>query len=137
MKLTLYTHHAARVLVHLAAASERLSSMSEIARTYGMSHNHLTKVVHDLRMAGFVEAVRGRGGGIRLARPAREITLGDVVRHTESGRTRPRDTAAEDALLHEIFEAAFGSFFSELDGNSLFDLADAERARSADTRSVH
>lgn len=135
MKLTLYTHHAARVLVHLAAASERLSSMSEIARTYGMSHNHLTKVVHDLRMAGFVEAVRGRG--IRLARPAREITLGDVVRHTESGRTRPRDTAAEDAFLHEIFEAAFGSFFSELDGNSLFDLADAERARSADTRSVH
>lgn len=135
MKLTLYTHHAARVLVHLAAASERLSSMSEIARTYGMSHNHLTKVVHDLRMAGFVEAVRGRG--IRLARPAREITLGDVVRHTESGRTRPRDTAAEDAFLHEIFEAAFGSFFSKLDGNSLFDLADAERARSADTRSVH
>ena len=137
MKLKLYTHHAARVLVHLAAASERLSSMSEIARTYGMSHNHLTKVVHDLRRAGFVEAVQGRGGGIRLARPAREITLGDVVRHTESGGTRPRDTAAEDAFLHEIFEAAFGSFFSELDGNSLFDLADAERARSADTRSVH
>lgn len=130
MKLTLYTHHAARVLVHLAGAPERLSSISEIARTYGMSQNHLMKVVHDLRKAGFVEAVRGRSGGIRLARSPREITLGDVVRYTETRGGAAVDRPAEDEFLHDIFEAAFGSFFASLDGNSLFGIADAERARS-------
>ena len=127
MKLTLYTHHAARVLVHLAEAPERLSSISEIARTYGMSHNHLTKVVHDLRRAGFVEAVRGRGGGIRLVRPAREITLGDVVRHTETASVAADKSG--DELLHEMFEAAFESFFARLDGSSLSEIVEAERAR--------
>ena len=85
MKMTLYTNHSVKVLVHLAAAPQRLSSIGEIATAHGISHNHLMKVVNDLGKAGFVEAVRGRSGGIRLARPAREISLGEIVRHTESG----------------------------------------------------
>ena len=85
MKLTLYTDYALRALMHLAAKPERLASISEIASTYRISHNHLTKVVHDLRKAGFIDAVRGRSGGVRLARPASEITVGAVVRHTEGG----------------------------------------------------
>ena len=85
MKLTRYTDYALRVLMHLAARPERLSSIAEIARSYGISHNHLMKVVHDLRKEGYVAAVRGRSGGIRLGRPANEIRVGDVVRHTEEG----------------------------------------------------
>jgi Rrf2 family nitric oxide-sensitive transcriptional repressor len=85
VKLTRYTDYALRVLMHLAARPERLSSIGEIARAYAISQNHLMKVVHDLRKAGYVAAVRGRSGGIRLARPPSEINVGEVVRHTEEG----------------------------------------------------
>lgn len=85
MRLKSYTDYALRVLMHLAAKPDRLASIAEIARTYRISHNHLTKVVHDLRKQGFLDAVRGRSGGIRLARPAAEIGVGEVVRHTEGG----------------------------------------------------
>ena len=85
MRLKSYTDYALRVLMHLAAQPDRLSSISEIARTYRISQNHLMKVVHDLRKEGYLDAVRGRTGGIRLARPASEIGLGEVVRHTEGG----------------------------------------------------
>lgn len=85
MKLTRYTDYALRVLMHLAARPDRLASIGEMARTYRISQNHLMKVVHDLRKEGFLDAVRGRAGGVRLARPAEEIRVGDVVRHTEGG----------------------------------------------------
>lgn len=85
LRLKTYTDYALRVLMHLAAKPDRLASVAEIARTYRISHNHLTKVVHDLRKQGYLDAVRGRSGGIRLARPASEISVGDVVRHTEAG----------------------------------------------------
>jgi Rrf2 family nitric oxide-sensitive transcriptional repressor len=71
--------------MHLAARPDRLASIGEMARTYRISQNHLMKVVHDLRKEGFLDAVRGRAGGVRLARPAEEIRIGDVVRHTEGG----------------------------------------------------
>jgi len=74
-----------RVLIHLALYPEQLCSIGEIARTYGISHNHLVKAVHALARNGFVQTVRGRTGGIRLARPAGKITVGEVVRKTEEG----------------------------------------------------
>lgn len=83
MRLTRYSDYAMRVLIYLAARDDRLGSIGEIARTYDISHNHLMKVVHDLGKAGFIVTVRGRNGGIRLARPASEINLADVIRHTE------------------------------------------------------
>jgi Rrf2 family nitric oxide-sensitive transcriptional repressor len=98
VKVTTYTHHAAKVLVHLAAASES-SSIGDLARTYDISHNHLMKVVNDLRRAGFVEAVRGRPGGLRLSRPAREISLGELVRHTER-RSGSSAQGSIDAIDH-------------------------------------
>ena len=131
MNLTLHTRHALRVLAHLASEPARLSSIWEIARVHGMSHNHLMKVVHGLRQAGFVDAVRGRSGGIRLARPAREITLGDVVRYTEAPPPVPATGSDEDGILHDVFQQAFGSFFASLDGNRLSDVADIERAGAA------
>ena len=85
MRLTRYTDYALRVLMHLALNEDRLCSIGEMARTYGVSHNHLTKVVVTLTRHGFVATTRGRAGGLRLARPAAEIGVGEVVRHTEEG----------------------------------------------------
>ena len=85
MRLKSYTDYALRVLMHLAARPERQCSISEIARTYGISQNHLMKVVSDLVSAGYLVSVRGRFGGVRLARPPDQINVGAVVRHTEDG----------------------------------------------------
>lgn len=86
MRFTRHTDYALRVLMHLALNQDRLCSIGEIARTYGVSHNHLTKVVVGLTRQGFVATVRGRAGGLRLARPAGEIGVGAVIRSTEEGR---------------------------------------------------
>lgn len=85
MKLTLFTDYSMRVLLYLAAHPDRLCSISEVARGYGISQNHLMKVVNDLAKAGYIESVRGRGGGIRLGKPAEQINVGALVRHTEEG----------------------------------------------------
>ncbi|RIV89727.1 Rrf2 family transcriptional regulator [Aurantiacibacter xanthus] len=83
MRLTRYTDYAMRVLLYLGRQPDQLSSIAEIARAYGVSQNHLMKVVSDLVSAGYVESVRGRGGGIRLGRPPSEINVGALIRHTE------------------------------------------------------
>jgi Rrf2 family nitric oxide-sensitive transcriptional repressor len=131
MRLKSYTDYALRVLMHLAAQPDRLSSIAVIARTYRISHNHLTKVVHDLRKQGFVAAVRGRSGGVRLARPASEISVGEVVRHTEGtfdlvdcGSCVIAPACALTAALHEARRA----FMDVLDGYSLADLVDRKAA---------
>jgi Rrf2 family nitric oxide-sensitive transcriptional repressor len=131
VRLKSYTDYALRVLMHLAARPDRLASIGEIARTYRISHNHLMKVVHDLRKEGFLDAVRGRSGGIRLARPATEISVGDVVRHTEGGFDLVdcescviARACSLTAALHEARRA----FMTVLDGYSLADLV-ADRQR--------
>lgn len=85
MRLTRYTDYAMRVLLYLGARQDRLCSIAEIAQAYGVSQNHLMKVVSDLVGAGYLVSVRGRFGGVRLARPPAEINIGAVVRHTEDG----------------------------------------------------
>jgi len=131
MRLKSYTDYALRVLMHLAAQPDRLASIAEIARTYRISHNHLTKVVHDLRKEGFLTAVRGRSGGVRLARPAGEISVGEVVRHTEGtfdlvdcGSCVIAPACALTAALHEARRA----FMAVLDGYSLADLVGDRKA---------
>lgn len=130
MKLTRYTDYALRVLMHLAARPERLCSISEIARTYGISQNHLMKVVHDLRKAGFVAAERGRTGGIRLARPASEITMGGVIRHTEDGFDLvdcPSCIIAPACGMTGVLREATSAFLAVLDGHRLSDVVDSRR----------
>lgn len=83
MRLTLYTDYALRVLMHLSLHRDQLCSIGDIAQAYLVSHNHLMKVVNALVREGFVESVRGRSGGIRLARSPAEISVGAVVRSTE------------------------------------------------------
>ena len=83
MQLTLYTDYSLRVLMYLGLKPQRIATITEIAESYGISRNHLVKVVHNLATQGFVTTTRGRGGGMTLARPPRKINIGDVVRHTE------------------------------------------------------
>jgi Rrf2 family nitric oxide-sensitive transcriptional repressor len=83
MRITMHTDYALRTLMYLALRPGRLGSIPEIARAYRISENHLTKVVHALGRNGFIETIRGRGGGIRLALPPERIAIGDVFRRTE------------------------------------------------------
>jgi Rrf2 family nitric oxide-sensitive transcriptional repressor len=83
MELTFYTDYSLRALIYLGVQRGRRCQISDIADAYGISRNHLTKVVHGLARAGFIHSYRGKGGGITLAREAREINIGAVVRYTE------------------------------------------------------
>jgi Rrf2 family nitric oxide-sensitive transcriptional repressor len=84
MRLTQHTDYALRVLFYAAIAPDRLVTTREVSEAYAISLNHLVKVVNALGHAGYLELIRGRTGGIRLARPADQIPLGDVVRAMES-----------------------------------------------------
>lgn len=83
MRLTTLTDYALRMLIHLAVKPEGRATIAEVARAYGISETHLMKVAHLLGQAGFVATLRGRGGGLALARPAAGITVGAVVRRME------------------------------------------------------
>ena len=83
MRLSEYTDYTLRVLMYCAAHRERLVTIAELAEHHRLSKNHLMKVVNALTRSGYLTAVRGRSGGLKLARPAAEIGLGDVVRATE------------------------------------------------------
>ncbi|MDN7241928.1 Rrf2 family transcriptional regulator [Planococcus sp. N028] len=84
MRLTMYTDFSLRVLIYLGSKEpEKLSTIQEISDAYNISKNHLTKVAFELGKAGFIQTVRGRGGGIRLADVPQNINIGTVVRQME------------------------------------------------------
>jgi Rrf2 family nitric oxide-sensitive transcriptional repressor len=122
MQLTRYSDYALRALLYLAARNDRLCAISEIAAAYSISQNHLVKVLHDLGKAGYVASVRGRTGGYRLARPASEIRIGALLRHTED------DVDLVDcggcALsggcgVSPVLDEAMAAFFAVLDNYTL------------------
>ena len=133
MKLTRYTDYSLRVLLHLAAHPDRLCSIAEISRAYRISENHLMKVVHDLGKGGFIATTRGRGGGLRLGRPADAITIGAVVRYTEDGLVLVDCVPcviAPACSLTGLLDDAMGAFLAVLDRATLADmLPDPERLR--------
>jgi len=83
MKLTSYTNYALRSLQLAALKSPDLVRVDDVAKIHGLSRPHIMKIVHELGKAGYLETVRGRGGGFRLARPPEDIIVGEVVRITE------------------------------------------------------
>ena len=85
MRLTTFTDYSLRVMMYVAAHPEGRATIAEIARSYDISEHHLTKVVHFLGKEGYLENLRGRGGGLRLARAPSAINVGDVVKLTEGG----------------------------------------------------
>lgn len=72
-----------RVMIYLGHQQGQLVTISQIAKAYGISENHLTKVVHQLAQNSYVETVRGKGGGLRLTRDAATINLGEMIRNSE------------------------------------------------------
>ncbi|WP_373974968.1 Rrf2 family transcriptional regulator [Chitinibacter sp. SCUT-21] len=84
MHITQHTDYALRVLIYLAANQERLVTIQEISERFQVSRSHMMKVVNQLIRHGYVNGLRGKGGGIRLAVPAAQIGVGQVVRHMES-----------------------------------------------------
>ncbi|OBX61476.1 Rrf2 family transcriptional regulator [Moraxella lacunata] len=86
MKLTNYSDYALRSLIYLAVTPKdgELANIEDIAQAYDISKSHLTKIIHQLGKLGYIESVRGKGGGIRLAKDPSEINIGRLIRHTES-----------------------------------------------------
>jgi Rrf2 family transcriptional regulator, nitric oxide-sensitive transcriptional repressor len=125
MRLTHYTDFALRVLLYLGAHPDRLCPISEIAQAYGISQNHLVKVAHDLGKGGYVAGIRGRFGGIRLARPAEAINVGAVVRHTEDDFQLADCGScliAPACGLSRALDEAMAAFMAVLDRYTLADL---------------
>lgn len=83
MRLTTYTDYALRTLMYLAANRGQLVTIQDIADAHSIAKNHLTKVVHQLGILGYVESLRGRNGGLKLGREPSRINIGAVVRSTE------------------------------------------------------
>jgi Rrf2 family nitric oxide-sensitive transcriptional repressor len=136
MQLTYYTDYSLRVLMYLAIKPERMANISEIAEGYGISRNHLVKVVHNLARGGFIKSYRGKGGGIKLARDPEQINVGAVVRYTEGppkpvecfDAERNRCVIANVCGLAEIIAEACDNFFATLDH---YTLADSLKRRSS------
>ena len=130
MRLTVYTDYALRVLMYLALKEDELATIAEISVSYGISRNHLMKVAHQLGVAGYVETVRGRGGGLRLARRIEAIGLGEVVRFTEPDMAivsclKPIDAPCAlrpSCVLRQALQKSRDAFMSVLDDYTLSDL---------------
>jgi Rrf2 family nitric oxide-sensitive transcriptional repressor len=126
------TDYALRLLMHIAQQPERLSTIAEVARAQQISEAHLMKVTHQLGLQGWIETVRGKGGGMRLAHAPGDIRLGAVVRSIEPDfalveclSTGKRCVLTGQCRLAGMFGGALQAFMGHLDGFSLADLLPA------------
>jgi Rrf2 family nitric oxide-sensitive transcriptional repressor len=131
MQLTRFTDYSLRVLMHLAYRKGELCTIGEIATSHSISENHLMKVVHQLARLGYVETLRGKGGGMRLARPPEKIRVGAVVRDVEEtlAPVECLDEGRHSACrllpacrLQSVLRDAQHAFLQHLDGYTLRDL---------------
>jgi Rrf2 family nitric oxide-sensitive transcriptional repressor len=135
MQLTRYSDYSLRVLIYLAVRPDQLTTIEEIAQAYGISKAHLMKVVHQMGRAGFLETVRGRGGGFRLAREPDDITVGEVIRYTEDKMDLVECFDPETSHcriepvcgLRGVLEEALDAFLKTLDRYTLADLVARRR----------
>lgn len=135
MRLTLNTDFALRVLIHVGLNQDRLTTISEIAKSFGISKNHLMKVVNELAQKGYLDTVRGRNGGIRLKRKPREINIGRVVRDMEDQlevlgclRDKGYCRIQPACILRDVVRQATDAFIEVFDGYTLADLIKPEKA---------
>lgn len=130
MKLTHYSDYSLRVLIYLGVhAPKKLATISEIAESYAISRNHVVKVVHHLGRLGYVETLRGKHGGMRLAMRPEEINVGKLVRETEASLQIVECFGDDDAcvltpvcVLKHALNDALQAFLEQLDQYTLKDL---------------
>lgn len=129
MQLTIFTDYGLRTLMFLAAHRERLCNVREIADHYGISYNHLVKVVHRLAQLGYIESIKGKGGGIRLMQGAEQNRLGDLVQALEpnmhivecfNADTNTCRVTGACTLKHFLFDAK-RAFLETLNSRTLAD----------------
>lgn len=129
MRLTTFSDYALRVLIYAAAAGDRLITIEETSKAYGVSRAHLMKVVNILTRTGFIKGVRGRGGGFTLARPPGAINLGAVIRATEPDfalvecfSDGGRCVIADRCRLPNVLNEALAAFLATFGRYTLADL---------------
>lgn len=130
MRLTDYTDYSLRTLMYLGMHREQLVTIQDIANAYGISKSHLMKVVHQLGLAGMVETIRGRSGGLRLGKEPEEINIGEVVKGTEPdfmmvecfNRQLNECVLAPSCELQDVLRRATRAYLDVLSGVTLADL---------------
>jgi Rrf2 family nitric oxide-sensitive transcriptional repressor len=135
MRLTKQTGHAIRILIDCTLAGDQLVKVADISDRLGVTKQNVFKIVHILSHAGFLTAVRGPSGGVKLAKPATSIRVGDVVRAIEVTRVRVEgatETKSSDdgdaGPINAMFDDALSAFISVLDQHSLAELAVSGRS---------
>lgn len=130
MRLTAFSDYCLRVLTFVAVREGSLVTIEEIASTYDISRNHLMKVVTRLAQLGYIETVRGKGGGLRLARDPESVGIGTLVRQTEQDldivecfqASGSRCVIAPACVLRTALHEALEAFLEVLDRYTLADL---------------
>lgn len=128
MYLTQHTDYGLRVLIYTAINDDALVNISTIADTYGISKSHLMKVVTSLVKGGFLDSIRGKGGGLRLSRPADKINIGAVIRHLEPMQlvecmgNNNQCLISPNCRMAGILGGGIRAFLNYLDGFTLADL---------------
>ncbi len=130
MQLTIFTDYGLRSLMYLGCQPDKICSVREIAEHYGISRNHLVKVVHRLAQLGYVKSTKGKGGGITLAKDALKLKLGDLVQKLEPNMdlvecfdraTNTCKVVANCSLKHYLADAS-SAFIKELNRHTLADV---------------
>jgi Rrf2 family nitric oxide-sensitive transcriptional repressor len=133
MRLTKSTSHAIRILIECARSGDRLIKVAELSQHLEITQQNVFKIVNLLARAELIEAMRGRNGGVRLARPAATIRIGDVVRATEVTHVEIEDGTAgrkqkRGRGVNKILDDALGAFIDVLDQHTLADMAAGQPA---------
>jgi len=132
MRLTKSTSHAIRILIDCARAPNQLVKVAELSERLEITQQNVFKIVNLLARAGLIEAVRGRKGGVRLARPAEAMRIGDVVRATEVTRVAIEEDAAAGPVrehgVNRVLDDALEAFIDVLDQHTIADMARRQAA---------
>ena len=131
MRLTTFTDYGLRMLMRMASDPDRAFSTTALADEFGLSRNHLAKIMQRLAQAGYVETRRGGGGGATLARPAHEVRLGALIRLLEDGQPLVECLGADggDCIidgrcrLKARLRSAEAAFMADMDRSTLADIA--------------
>jgi Rrf2 family nitric oxide-sensitive transcriptional repressor len=139
MRLTKSTSHAIRILIDCAQSDGRLMKVAELSERLDITPQNVFKIVNMLTRAGLIGATRGRNGGVKLAKPANEIRIGDVVRATEVTHVEIEDGTAEEHAtssrdVNRVLDHALGAFIEVLDQHTIADMAKAQRAPDGQSR---
>ena len=131
MRLTSFTDYSVRVLTYAALKKNELASIREVSEVYGISSNHLMKVIHHLGKGNYLETIRGKNGGFRLARDPKDISIGELIRYTEDDLALINSNAKntdqnEKVSFNAILEQALGSFIATVDNYTLADLVEGQ-----------